>query len=182
MEKISGAVVGKRGESKAEGERGLGHPNTKRRSDSSEAEFIARAAAFNFRVAKPWGDDDPYDVVIGFGREFLRVQVKCAMYSRDRAYHVKGHGGGDTYTKDEIDFLAGHVVPENIWYIVPVEAFQGKSDLTLYPHGTGKGMYKRYREAWCLLACEPKARGWKDIPVLCRCKELAVRCAVCPRK
>ncbi len=92
--------------------------------------------------------------------------------------------GGDAvdYTKDDIDFIAAHLIQENIWYIVPVEAFGGRARLTLTPRARGKNKYEKYREAWCLLACEPKARGWKDIPALCRCKDLPVRCAVCPHR
>jgi hypothetical protein len=50
------------------------------------------------------------------------------------------------------------------------------------PHSTGKAQYEKYREAGCLLARTRKVRGWKDIPGLCRCRDLPVRCAVCPRK
>jgi hypothetical protein len=41
-------------------------------------------------------------------------------------------------------------------------------------------MFEKYREAWCLLDCSRKARGWKDIPTLCRCRELSMRCAGLP--
>jgi hypothetical protein len=43
-------------------------------------------------------------------------------------------------------------------------------------------MFEKYREAWCLLDCPRKARGWKDVPVLCRSKQLGVRCAACPMR
>jgi hypothetical protein len=49
------------------------------------------------------------------------------------------------------------------------------------PHGTGKAKYERYREAWCLLTCSPSARGWNDVPAVCRCRQLPTHCAVCPR-
>jgi hypothetical protein len=45
-----------------------------------------------------------------------------------------------------------------------------------------QGMFEKYREAWCLLECSEKARGRADIPKRCRCEELAVRCAVCPKR
>jgi hypothetical protein len=154
-------------------------PDCKRRGEASEAEFIARASGFDFRVAKPWGDSDPYDVLIGSGHGFWRVQVKRATYSR-REYVTKAGGGSSIYTKDDIDFIAAHLVQENIWYIVPVEAFEGSTMLQFNPRTRGKRRYEKYREAWCLLACKPKARGWKDIPTVCRCKDLPVRCASCP--
>jgi hypothetical protein len=72
-----------------------------------------------------------------------------------------------------------HMVPENVWYLVPIEAAEGESALCFNPRGKG-GKYEKYREAWCLLDCSRKVRGWKDIPALCRSKELKVRCSVCP--
>jgi len=160
----------------------VGCPDRSRRGDAAEAGFVAHACGLDFRVAKPWGNSEPYDVLVGIGREFWRVQVKCKSYYRGYAYRISGGRNAGPYTKDEIDFLAAHIVPENVWYIVPVEAFSGLNSLHFNPRGRSKGRYEKYRDAWCLLACEPKARGWKDIPVLCRCKDLPVRCAVCPHR
>jgi hypothetical protein len=157
-------------------------PDAKRRGEATEAEFIARAAGYNFRIAKPWGDSDSYDVLVGVGRGFWRVQVKRAPYHRQGQYSVRAGGHRGQYTKDNIDFLASHLLRENIWYIVPVEAFMGRTGLHFNPHGRRKSKYEKYREAWCLLDCTPKARGWKDIPILCRCKHLPLRCAVCPKR
>jgi hypothetical protein len=160
----------------------VGCPSRSRLGDSDEAAFVARACEFDFRVAKPWGNIDPYDVLVGMGRGFWRVQVKRATHHGHGQYHAKSGGHRGHYTKDTIDFIAAHLVQENLWYIVPVEAFAGRATLYFNPHGRRKCKYEKYREAWCLLACEPKARGWKDVPVLCRCKDLPVRCAVCPKR
>lgn len=161
----------------------VGTPDRKRRGEASEAAFLARAASLDFPVARMWGESDPYDTLVVNGRSFWRVQVKCAtVHNRSRQYVVKGAGDTHLYTADDIDFLAAHIVPLNLWYIVPIEAFQGHSMLYFCPHGRGKAKYERYREAWCLLACTRKARGYRDIPVLCRCRELPARCAVCPRR
>ncbi len=160
----------------------IGHPCTKRRGEASEAEFIARATSFDFSVAKPWGESDSYDVLVRASHGFWRVQVKCAACYHRGQYLVKAGGDAGNYTADDIDFLAAHAIPENIWYIIPIEAFAGVTMVHLCPHGTGKAKYEKYREAWCLLACPPQARGWKDVPATCRCKDLPARCAVCPEK
>jgi len=160
----------------------VGCPSGSRLGDSDEAAFVARACEFDFRVAKPWGNIDPYDVLVGMGRGFWRVQVKRATQHRHGQYEAKSRRHRGHYTKDTIDFIAAHVVQENIWYIVPVEAFAGRASLHFNPHGRRESRYEKYREAWYLLACDPKARGWEDIPVVCRCKDLPVRCAVCPHK
>jgi PD-(D/E)XK endonuclease len=152
----------------------------KRRGEAAEAAFLAKVCAFDFPVAKPWGECRPYDFLVGSGYGFLRVQVKFAGVRTRGWYQIKGSGGGAPYTKQDIDFLATYIAPENLWYVLPVEAFSPRPMLKLYPHGRGKSKYEKYREAWCLLVCSPKARGRKDIPALCRSRELSVRCAVCP--
>ncbi len=158
----------------------VGDPYPKRLGEATEAEFIARATGFYFRIAKPWGESDSYDVLVGIRRGFWRVQVKRAPYLRQGQYVANAKGNSRLYTKDDIDFIAAHLIQENIWYIVPIEAFEGRTMLHFNPKLGSKSKYEKYREAWCLLACEPKARGWKDIPAVCRCKELPLRCAVCP--
>jgi hypothetical protein len=159
----------------------VGCPGTSRKGDADEAAFVARACELDFRVAKPWGNIDPYDLLVGMGRGFWRVQVKRASQS-GAEYVARAGGGTSIYTKDDIDFIAAHLIQDNIWYIVPVEAFQGRTMLTFNPRPRRKNKYEKYREAWCLLACDPKARGRKDIPALCRCKDLPLRCAVCPNR
>ena len=160
--------------------RAVGSPGSGRVGDASELEFMGRACRLDFRVAKPWGNVDPYDVLVAMGRDFWRVQVKCAHRGKDGCYYAGC--GRRAYSKNNIDFVAAHLVAPNIWYIVPVEACEGRRGLHFGPYGTGKAKYERYREAWCLLACTRKARGYKDIQVLCRCRELPVRCAVCPNR
>ena len=162
----------------------VGCPGTSRRGDASEAEFVARACRMDFRVCKPWGNIDPYDVVVGMGQGFWRVQVKCA-HSQRGAYHASACGNRGPYTKEDTDFVAAHIVDRDIWYIVPVEVLKGVESLYLNPTRivTGKrpaARLEKYREAWCLLACREKARGWKDVPAVCRCKDLKGMCAVCP--
>ena len=159
----------------------VGCPGSSRKGDADEAAFVAQACEYDFRVAKPWGNIDPYDVLVGMGRGFWRVQVKRASQDGGK-YEARAGGRTSIYTKDDIDFIAAHLVQENIWYIVPVEAFEGRTTLTFNPRPRRKAKYEKYREAWCLLACDAKARGWKDVPVLCRCKELPVRCQVCPKR
>lgn len=153
----------------------------KRRGEASEAAFIAKAGSMGFPVARIWGDSDSFDVLVGMGRTFWRVQVKCAACYTKGQYLAKAGSNKRNYTKDDIDFLAAHVAPLDIWYIVPIEAFEGKSMVHLCPDGRGKAKYEKYREAWCLLTCKLRARGVKDVPRRCRCADLPVRCAVCPR-
>jgi len=153
----------------------------KSHGEASEAAFLARACALGFSVATPWGDSNRYDLLIDAGHGFWRVQVKSSQCYAEGRYRVKNGGSQDIpYTPKEIDFIAAHIVPLDLWYIVPIQAAGLAKSLRFYPRGNSKGRFEKYREAWCLFACESKARGWKDIPVLCRYPELNGHCAVCP--
>jgi PD-(D/E)XK endonuclease len=153
-----------------------------RKSDgeASEAAFLARACALGFSVATPWGDSNRYDLLVDAGHGFWRVQVKSTSYRLRTRYVVQTISSLGPYIKADIDFLCAHIVPEDVWYVIPIEALGRRTAVYCNPQGSGRGMFEKYREAWCLLACESKARGWKDIPVLCRYPELNGHCAVCP--
>jgi hypothetical protein len=158
-------------------------PTRKRRGEAAEAAFLARATHLGFSVCLPWGDSERYDSVVDLGHGFLRIQLKSATRYLETRYRVKTTGAsGTVYTPAEIDFFVAYIVPEDIWYIIPIQAIGHRKGARFYPHARHKsrGDFERYREAWCLLACNKKARGWLDIPVLCRCKDLPVRCTVCP--
>lgn len=160
-----------------------GSHDGKRRGEAGEAAFVARATLLGFRVLLPWGESNPYDAALDLGRNWLRIQVKSAASLSDGGYTIKTTGcNGHVYTLDEVDFVAGYVIPKNIWYIIPLGAIGGRASIKFRPHSVRepKPMYERYREAWCLLACSRKTRGWNDVPTICRSREVGVQCAICP--
>jgi len=131
--------------------------NTKITGERSEAAFLNRASGLGFGVAKPWGDSLRYDFILDNGSGRLhRVQVKCTESIRAQAYETRATytvgKGRAVYTKSDIDFLAAHVVPLDIWYIIPVEICTPAPMLRFYPHRQAKKMrLEPYREAWHLL-------------------------------
>jgi hypothetical protein len=163
----------------------VAEPTRKRRGEAAEAAFLARATHLGFTVCLPWGDSERYDSVVDMGQRFLRVQVKSATAYGESRYRVKTAGAsGVPYTTAEIDFFVAYIVPEDIWYIIPIAAIGRRKGVRFYPNSRrpSRAQFEKYREAWCLLACPPQARGWHDIPVLCRCRNLPVRCAMCPNR
>jgi len=119
---------------------------------------------------------------VDWGKGFWRVQVKGASYcgpSRAGSMYHAAAGSGQTFTKADMDFVVVHIVPEDLWYVVPIEIAEGSAALWFNPRST-RARFEKYREAWCLLDCPRKARGRGDIPVRCRSEEMKVRCAVCP--
>lgn len=131
----------------------LSHP--KRRGEWVELQFMARAAAHGLTVSKPWGDTARYDFIVDSGGKFHRVQVKSTMAEKkDRSYLCGAHTTGkyhskQFYDRSQIDFFALFIVPEDLWYIVPVDALSTHNAL-LSP-GRSRNRYWRYLEAWHLL-------------------------------
>jgi hypothetical protein len=131
----------------------------KRRGEMAEAAFLHKASMLGFGVSKPWGDSDPYDLIVDSGSGLWRVQVKSA-YRGDKygGYMISAHGsrGKKGYTLKEIDVLVAYIVPEDLWYVLPVALFRNIKSLKLYPKPRrGSSKYNVYREEWRLLGKKP---------------------------
>ena len=160
-------------------------PTRKRRGEAAEAAFLARATHLGFTVLIPWGDSNRYDSVVELNHGLLRVQVKSATLYAETRYRVKTTGAsGKVYTSKEIDFFVAYVVPENLWYIIPIQAVGSRKAIRFYPttRRQSRALYEKYREAWCLLDSCLSVRLRKSHPRRCRSRTLEVRCALCPMR
>jgi len=153
--------------------------NCKRMGEAVEAAFLAKVCKLRIPVCKPWGDSERYDFVVDWGKGFWRVQVKGGSYCEGKKYQAGAGGKGKPFTKEDMDFVVVHIVPEDVWYVVPIEMAEGLVKLWFNP-GSTRARFEKYREAWCLLDCPTKGRGRGDMPVRCRSEGVKVRCAVCP--
>jgi len=131
--------------------------NTKRTGERSEAAFLYQATQRRFAICKPWGDSERYDFILDNRPQptvhLFRIQIKCTDSLRAGAYETRATysvgKGRAVYTKRDIDFIAAHVVPLNLWYIIPVEVCTPQPMLRFYPHRKAKRMrLEKYREAW----------------------------------
>jgi hypothetical protein len=150
--------------------------NTKVTGERSEAAFLNRASDQGFGVAKPWGDSLRYDFILDNGSRLLRIQVKCTESIRAHAYETRAtYTTGKSravYTTKDIDFLAAHIVPLDIWYIIPVEICTPAPMLRFYPHRQAKKMrLEPYREAWHLLQSEEEKADTGKIEIQARADE-----------
>ncbi len=162
--------------------------NTKRTGEFSEAAFLTKATGLGFKVAKPWGDSERYDFIVACAanapESFWRIQVKCTEITRARAYEVRAAyttgKGRAIYTRHDIDFLVAHIVPRDIWYVLPVEACMPSPMLRFYPDGAKCARFEQYREAWHLLhqrprECTPCGDGACPVPP-CRADASPAHC------
>jgi len=152
------------------------HLTTKRRGEVAEAAFLYKAAGFGFTVAKPWGESDRFDFFVQSGAHCWRVQVKSAYSRSDGGYgfHACGNVQSRTYTREDIDFLVAYIVPEDVWYVVPVAVFEHTSAIKLFPSSRRRmSRFEKYREAWCLLACPRDGPCRSEVKVEHLCAEVA---------
>jgi PD-(D/E)XK endonuclease len=154
------------------------HPNTKRIGELAEAAFLVKVAGLGYAASKPWGDSERYDFILDTGNNtgnatrnntgdehrnhIWRVQIKCTQLLNARGYQVqstytdrkkKGH-----YTAADIDVLVAYILPLDLWYIIPAEAFPASASLRFYPEGNISGRparFEQYREAWHLFRSAP---------------------------
>jgi hypothetical protein len=112
---------GLRGERRNRGHAQVSHGS--QRIFATEAPFRARATHLGFSACLTGGDSERFESVVTLGHGFLRVQVKSATRYLDTRYRVKSTGAsGKVYTAAEIDFFVAYIVPEDIWYIIPIAA------------------------------------------------------------
>jgi hypothetical protein len=152
--------------------------NYKLRGELGEAAFLSKAISLGFRVAKPWGDSDPFDFLVYTGSHCWRVQVKTAHDHSCRRYQIRASADGFRYTKDNIDFLVAYIAPRKLWYVIPVEAIGSRMNFWFCPYPGSKSQFELYREAWCLMACPADGHCNQAIVVKRRCQ--ADHCPACP--
>jgi hypothetical protein len=136
--------------------------NPKRTGELSEAAFMLKASTLGFGIAKPWGDSERYDFILRSAHRLWRVQLKSTEVLRARGYDVQPiysvYGKGKiTYTAEDIDMLVAHIVPVDVWYVLPIEAITNSTSLRFYPDIPCKcARWEIYREAWHLIEPHPK--------------------------
>jgi len=130
----------------------VGLTTRKALGEAAEAAFLAKATSLGFGVAKSWGDSERYDFIVDSGKKLWRVQVKSSRRSDGSRYIVKLKGAAP-YTAKEIDFIVAYVVPENLWYVIPISVAAFRGQMYVSPHGTRHFRHEKYREAWCQMAC-----------------------------
>src|SRR6202142_3144529 len=108
-----------------------GHNTRKRQGELAELAFAHKAATEGFGVAKPYGDSERFDFILisrdwPEGDKLWRVQVKSTATLNEGFYHVNAHrrtwGRVTAYKPTEVDFLVAYIIPDDSWFIFPIQA------------------------------------------------------------
>jgi hypothetical protein len=125
----------------------------------AELLFMARAAELGLSIVRPWGDSSPYDVGLVLNNnaianarpDLLRIQIKSTRCRHSAgAYKCHIDSNGVPYGLHDLDFIAAYVIPVKLWYIIPLAATHGQSEVLLAPNRP-KSKYAKFKEAWHLL-------------------------------
>lgn len=101
--------------------------NTKAKGNISEAKVLAEFVAQGWTVLIPFGDNEPFDLVIDRGEGFEKVQVKTGRKRNNciefNAYSTVGRvGNGDPVSyRGKADWFAIYFPPTNEIFLLPVE-------------------------------------------------------------
>jgi len=126
----------------------VGLTTSKARGEAAEAAFLAKVTSLGFGVSKTWGDSERYDFILDSGQKLWRVQVKSSRHSDGSRYIVKLKGAA-AYTAEEIDFIVAYIIPENLWYVIPISVAALRGQMYVSPGGARHFRHEKYREAWC---------------------------------
>ncbi len=157
--------MGKRNDRK---EKSGGRGHSKDRGDLAEMQFMVAVSSRGLVVAKPYGDNEKYDLIVDAGwRRLWRVQVKSTAARHHGGFAVRASWRTSnhqiSYKPSQVDFIAVTIVGEGIWYLIPVRALAGRLTIHLYPFGSRRGSrngFEKYRGAWDLLSGgQPAMRG-----------------------
>jgi hypothetical protein len=122
----------------------------KKRGEWVESVFMARAGEQGLEVSRPWGDSNSYDFVVGRPGRFVGVQVKSTTFVSGGGYTCVIRKQGKAYARGSFDFVAAYVVPEDVWYIIPVSRMDGRENMSLCSD-SNHNKNEEFREAWHLL-------------------------------
>ena len=123
--------------------------NFKQRGEWVEMLFMARASREGLQVSKPYGDSAAYDFIVESGSRCSRIQVKSTRSPYQNGFRCNLRASmSRRYKPDSFDFAAIHVIPLEVWFIVPGTMIN--LGILLTP-GKPDSKYYNYEEAWHLL-------------------------------
>lgn len=100
--------------------------NSKQIGNITEVSVMLEFLKLGYNVLTPYGDCERYDFVVDINHKFYKIQVKTAKedngkieFNTASTHYVDGKCIHDSYTKDEIDYIATYF--NNKCYLIPIE-------------------------------------------------------------
>lgn len=104
--------------------------NTKAIGDISEAVFAAKALQAGYSVARPFGDNQPYDLILDKNGTLLKVQVKTGRLSRSAIIFstssIGYKGKRKLYDKASVDAFGVYEPRSGRVFLVPFDEVPAK--------------------------------------------------------
>lgn len=100
-----------------------------------------------FGVAKPYGDSQRFDFILRSGSKLSRVQVKSTTTLLNGLYRINAHrrigGRAIAYLPSEVDFLVAYIIPEQVFFILPIRDILNRTSLLFCPQRLPPGWNQR---------------------------------------
>ena len=126
----------------------------KQKGEWAEVCFAAEVLRRGWRISRPYGDSCRYDCIVDVGGHLSRVQIKAVAArsnARFRPYNVSliHHKYYYLlYSPRDVDVMAVLILPQAMWYIVPLTAVKGRRHISFAGNKEITGGLEKYREAW----------------------------------
>src|ERR1035437_965986 len=135
--------------------------DAKHRGEWAELNLMARVTERGFNVSKPWEASPRYHVAAERHGHSLRVQVKSTIARQDGGYVCAIKSSRcQYYTRNQVDFFAVYVIPEDVGYILPAKILIPLRGHSLLTPRRPRQKSAPYKEACHLLktGCHKKSR------------------------
>ena len=126
--------------------------------DIGEACVIAKFVQLNIPVFIPFNDPGDIDIIAYFNNKLNRIQIKTSALKRKNHYTTKltstrnniRNSQKHKYTKDEIDYFAIYNLTRQKVLLIPVEATENKTEISIHISLTQaeKEKYSKIGKVW----------------------------------
>ncbi|MAG26116.1 hypothetical protein CMI47_11155 [Candidatus Pacearchaeota archaeon] len=127
--------------------------NTKQKGDISVANILASILEYDIPVCVPWGDCQPYDLIVDMNGELLKIQCKTGRLSQEclrfPVHSITTKNGKPihrSYKKCEVDFFMIYFPDNGKVYCIPHRQV-GKDSVFLRLHKPKNNQQKKVKMA-----------------------------------
>ena len=124
---------------------------------ASEHACISKLILSNHVPCIPASGGESYDIAVINDDKIVKIQVKSTRskdYNKYECIICKGRSSKSVYDENEIDYFCVHIVPEDMWFIIPHSATKGRKKIRIDPY-CPEHEFWQYKEDWTLGVNDP---------------------------